>query len=157
MGSLDLIRPLTHAPGSDYGYHGPIPEGSSHGSAAGAGAEARFCLEWGAARLFHGAVHGLGHWVGGHALLARYYTQILPLSSPIAAMWVAPGHAAGAGLGAAGGSHLAGRRQAAFDTDGRQGCVWAGWGVPWGLWTRSNPNSCTRIRVLLPWTTHPSG
>jgi hypothetical protein len=29
-----------------YGYHGPIPEGSSHGSAAGAGAEARFGLEW---------------------------------------------------------------------------------------------------------------
>ena len=38
MGPLDRIRPLTHAPGSDYGYHGPIPEGSSRGSGAGAGA-----------------------------------------------------------------------------------------------------------------------
>ncbi len=48
MGSLARIKPLTHAPGSDYGYHGPIPEGSSHGSGsgAGAGAEARFGLEW---------------------------------------------------------------------------------------------------------------
>ena len=27
-------------------YHGPIPEGSSRGSGAGAGAEARFGLEW---------------------------------------------------------------------------------------------------------------
>ena len=93
----------------------------------------------GAARLFHGAAHGLGHWMGAHATLARYYTQIWPLSSPIAAMWVAPGHAAGAGFGAAAGGHLAGRRQAAFDTDGRQGAVWAGCGVPWGPWTGSDP------------------
>ena len=54
-------------------------------------------------------------------------------------MWVvAPGHAAGAGLGAAEGGHLAGRRQAAFDTDGRQGGVRGGWGVPWGPWTGSD-------------------
>jgi hypothetical protein len=37
---------LTHAPGSEYCYHGPpIPQGSSHGS-AGAGAEATFGLDW---------------------------------------------------------------------------------------------------------------
>ena len=54
-------------------------------------------------------------------------------------MWVAPGHDPVAGFEAAGGGHLAGRRQAAFDTDGRQGGVWAGWGVPWGPWTGSDP------------------
>ena len=45
-------------------------------------------------------------------------------------------------------SHLAGRRQAAFDTDGRQGAVWAGWGVPWGPWTGSDPKLMHQAQTI---------